>query len=71
MLYEVITGLKVKRILGINFKGTMDFDFLKYRVPAFALSWTIVLIGTGWLVLHHDHIFGIDFVGGDESYNFV
>jgi len=66
VLDVLVDGLKVKRILGINFKGTMDFDFLKYRVPAFALSWTIVLIGTGWLVLHHDHIFGIDFVGGDE-----
>ena len=61
-----VDGLKVNRILGFNMMGETNFDFLKFRIPAFALSWCIVLFGTGWLVFHHDHIFGIDFVGGDE-----
>jgi len=66
VLDVLVDGLKVKHILGLSFKGEANFDFLKYRVPAFAFSWCIVLFGTGWLIFHHDHIFGIDFVGGDE-----
>lgn len=66
VLDVLVDGLGVKRILGFNFMKEPNFDFLKFRVPAFAFSWTIVLIGVGWLVMSHDHMFGIDFVGGDE-----
>ena len=66
VLDVLVDGIKVKRILGLNLIGQTNIDFLKLRVPAFAISWCIVLFGSGWLVFHHDHIFGIDFVGGDE-----
>ncbi|MCG8527813.1 MAG: protein translocase subunit SecD [Opitutales bacterium] len=66
VLDVLVEGLKVKKILGLSIMGASNIDFLKLRVPAFAFSWTVVLIGVGWLVTHHDHIFGIDFVGGDE-----
>ena len=66
VLDVLVDGLKVNRILGLSLMGETNFDFLKFRIPAFAISWCIVLFGTGWLVFHHQHIFGIDFVGGDE-----
>jgi len=40
--------------------------FLKFRGPAFAASWLIVIIGVFGLVSKWDSIFGIDFTGGDE-----
>lgn len=40
--------------------------FLKFRGPAFAASWLIVIIGIFGLVSKWDSIFGIDFTGGDE-----
>jgi SecD/SecF fusion protein len=61
-----VHGLKVKRILGFSLMAANNFNFLKFRIPAFIASWTIVLIGVTHLVLSHEHIFGIDFVGGDE-----
>jgi len=66
VLDVLVDGLGVKRVLGLNIMGETNFDFLKFRIPAFAISWCIVLFGTGWLIFHHEHIFGIDFVGGDE-----
>ncbi|MEQ9823587.1 MAG: protein translocase subunit SecD [Puniceicoccaceae bacterium] len=66
VLDVLVDGIKVKRILGLNLIGRTNIDFLKLRVPAFVISWSIVLFGSGWLVFHHEHIFGIDFVGGDE-----
>lgn len=66
VLEVLVEGLKVNRILGFTLLGNTVFDFMKFRVPAFIVSWCIVLIGFGHLIYSHDHIFGIDFVGGDE-----
>jgi SecD/SecF fusion protein len=62
----LVEFVKVKSILGLSLMRESNFDFLKFRKPAFALSWSIVVIAVGWLVVSHDRIFGIDFVGGDE-----
>lgn len=66
ILEVLVEGLKVNRILGFTLLGNTAFDFMKFRVPAFIVSWSIVLIGFGSLLVSHDRIFGIDFVGGDE-----
>ncbi len=66
ILEVLVEGLKVNRILGFTLLGNTTFDFMKFRVPAFIVSWSIVLIGFGSLLVSHDRIFGIDFVGGDE-----
>ncbi len=66
ILEVLVEGLKVNRILGFTLLGNTAFDFMKFRIPAFLVSWSIVLIGFGHLIYSHDHIFGIDFVGGDE-----
>ena len=43
-------------------------DFMKLAKPAFALSWTIILVGVayGGYRLYHGNLFGVDFVGGDN-----
>ncbi len=56
----------VKKVLGWNLPGPPSFDFLKLRWPAFFTSWAIVATGLVAVYLHWDHLFGIDFVGGDE-----
>jgi SecD/SecF fusion protein len=47
-------------------KTTTEFDFLKYRNPAFLLSWLIVGIGLVSIFKNQDKILGIDFRGGEE-----
>ena len=44
-------------------------DFMKLAKPAFALSWTIIVLGLafgGYRYMHHD-LMGVDFVGGDST----
>ena len=56
----------VSTILGLEMFGEKKFDFFKFRKPAFIASWLLVLIGVISVVIHHDHILGKDFTGGDE-----
>jgi SecD/SecF fusion protein len=41
-------------------------DFLRYSVPAFALSWSLIIAGIGWGIHRGSDVFGVDFVGGDQ-----
>ncbi len=66
LLEILVFKLGVKRVLGWNLPGPPSIDFLKFRKPAFMASWTIVAAGVVAVYLHWDHLFGIDFVGGDE-----
>ncbi|MBC2600747.1 protein translocase subunit SecD [Puniceicoccus vermicola] len=56
----------VKKILGFSLPGPLSVDFLRFRKPAFLVSWLIVACGVFAIWSHWDHLFGIDFVGGDE-----
>jgi SecD/SecF fusion protein len=56
----------VSKILGLEMFGEKEFDFFKFRKPAFIGSWLIVLIGVISIIVHHDNILGKDFTGGDE-----
>jgi SecD/SecF fusion protein len=56
----------VSSILGFEMFGEKQFDFFKFRKPAFIASWLLVLAGVISVVVHHDHILGKDFTGGDE-----
>lgn len=56
----------VSKILGLEMFGEKEFDFFKFRKPAFIGSWLIVLIGVISVIVHHDNILGKDFTGGDE-----
>ncbi len=66
MIDFLIHRAGVKNVLGINLLGETKFDFFKYRKPAFIGSWALVLAGVVSIFIHHDHIMGIDFTGGDE-----
>ena len=51
----------------------MKLDFMKLAKPAFAISWTIIIIGISYGVFVRGHgMFGVDFAGGDQqTYTFV
>ncbi len=62
----LVHRIGVSSILGLEMFGERQFDFFKFRKPAFIASWAIVLIGVISVVIHHDNILGKDFTGGDE-----
>jgi SecD/SecF fusion protein len=55
----------VKKITMRHLIKAIHVDFVKFGVPAFAGSWTIVLLGLGVVFYQGNRIFGIDFSGGD------
>lgn len=66
LLEFLVFRLGVGKVLGWNLPGPAQIDFLKYRKPAFLISWLIVAIGVVAIVSKWDNIFGIDFMGGDQ-----
>jgi|TARA_B110000037_G_scaffold203360_1_gene246356 SecD/SecF fusion protein len=56
----------IKKFPMLSIVNKPKVPFLKFRGPAFATSWLIVIIGVFGLVSKWDSIFGIDFTGGDE-----
>jgi SecD/SecF fusion protein len=62
----LVGGGLVRKIPMLSILKNPNYDFLKYRKPAFIVSWTIVLIGVIGVFIERDTIYGIDFVGGDE-----
>jgi len=68
----LVHRIGVSNVLGLSLMPEKKIDFFKFRKPAFAASWLLVLAGVVSVVLHHDNILGTDFTGGDEmtvSYN--
>lgn len=67
MFLDMLVGSGlVKKLPMISILDNPNYDFLKFRKPAFLVSWTIVLIGVIGVFIKRDTIYGIDFVGGDE-----
>lgn len=62
----LVHRLGVSKVLGLSLFPEKKIDFFKFRKPAFAASWLLVLAGLVSVVLHHDNILGKDFTGGDE-----
>lgn len=56
----------IKKFPMLSVVNKPKVPFLKFRLPAFAASWLIVIIGIIGLVSKWDTVFGIDFTGGDE-----
>ena len=57
----------VKSLPMLHIIRTTKLDFMKLAKPAFALSWTIILIGLAYgLFVRGDGMLGIDFKGGDN-----
>jgi SecD/SecF fusion protein len=42
-------------------------DFMKLAKPAFAVSWILIAIGTGYGFYRGKAVFGVDFLGGDTA----
>ncbi len=66
LLEILVYGGLVKRMLPFGLLTNTHYDFFKYRRPAFAISWLIVLAGISALFMKGDKIYGIDFLGGSE-----
>ena len=67
LLLELLidTGI-MKKFRMLSIVNNPKVPFLNFRLPAFAASWTLVLIGLIAFYVKSDSIFGIDFTGGDE-----
>lgn len=66
LLEIMVYGGFVKRMFRIGWLTNTNYDFFKYRRPAFAVAWLIILAGIVSLVVRGDKIYGIDFLGGAE-----
>ncbi|MEZ5278453.1 MAG: protein translocase subunit SecD [Opitutaceae bacterium] len=67
MLLDLLVGRGwIKKLPMLSILNNPNYDFLKFRKPAFTASWIIVLIGIVGVFVKRDTIYGIDFVGGDE-----
>jgi SecD/SecF fusion protein len=62
----LVHRLGVSKVLGLSLFPERKIDFFRFRKPAFAFSWLLVLAGVFSIVIHHDNILGKDFTGGDE-----
>lgn len=52
-------------------KGT-KIDFMRWALPAFVASWTLIVIGNGYGVARGKGVLGVDFAGGDQqTYTFA
>jgi SecD/SecF fusion protein len=57
----------LKSIKMLHIIKNTRIDFMKLAKPAFAVSWTLILIGIGYGFYRGSELFGIDFVGGDTT----
>jgi SecD/SecF fusion protein len=57
----------LKSVKMLHFFGVTKLDFMKLAKPAFALSWTIIIIGVAYGGYRGRSAFGIDFLGGETS----
>ena len=67
LLLELLIDTDImKKFRMLSIVNNPKVPFLNFRLPAFAASWTLVLIGLIAFYAKSDSIFGIDFTGGDE-----
>ena len=67
LLLELLIDTDImKKFRMLSIVKNPKVPFLNFRLPAFAASWTLVLIGLIAFYVKSDSIFGIDFTGGDE-----
>ena len=55
----------LKRIRMGHILKSIHFDYIRFGLPAFVGSWTIVVLGFGFALYQGNRVFGIDFSGGD------
>jgi SecD/SecF fusion protein len=57
---DMIKSLKMLHVI-----RDTKIDFMKWALPAFTMSWLIILVGLGWGVKRGSDVFGVEFTGGD------
>jgi SecD/SecF fusion protein len=55
---------KLKALPMLHIIKGAHFDFLKWAVPAFALSWLLIIVGLGYGIHRGKEMMGVDFAGG-------
>jgi SecD/SecF fusion protein len=65
--------MKSLRLLQFPFLHNTKFDFMRWAVPAFVLSWTLIIVGNGYGLFYRGHkVLGVDFAGGiQQVYKFT
>jgi SecD/SecF fusion protein len=65
LIFDVLLDknmLKSLRMLHI-IRGT-KIDFMRWAIPAFVVSWSLIVIGNGYGVYRGKDVFGVEFAGG-------
>jgi SecD/SecF fusion protein len=57
----------LKAIPMLHLIRAAKLDFMRWAKPAFAVSWSLILIGVGYGFYRGKAVWGVDFVGGDTS----
>jgi SecD/SecF fusion protein len=62
----------IKSLPMLHIIRDMKLDFMKLAIPAFTVSWLIILIGLGYGLHRGKGMLGVDFAGGDQqTYSFT
>jgi len=57
---DLLKGMKMLHLI----RGS-NIDFLKYAVPAFVASWTLIVVGIGYGFYRGNDVLGVEFAGGN------
>ncbi len=74
VIFDFLIGRNLIKSLKMwHFIRDMKLDFMKLAVPAFTVSWLIIVIGLGYGIFGRGHkMFGVEFAGGDQqTYSFA
>src|ERR1035437_2960329 len=62
----------LKRLKMLHIIRGAKFDFMRWAIPAFIASWTLILIGNGYGLHRGSKVLGVDFAGGvQQIYKFT
>jgi len=56
----------IKSVNMLHLVKGAHYDFMKWAKMAFAISWSIIIVGCGYGAYRGMDVFGVDFVGGDD-----
>jgi SecD/SecF fusion protein len=57
----------LKRLKMLHIIRGAKFDFMRWAMPAFIASWTLILIGNGYGLYRGSKVLGVDFAGGVQQ----
>lgn len=67
LLLEILVDYKIlRKILSVSYFKPANYKFLEKRRMAFVVSGLLLVAGVIGTYVNRDHIYGIDFLGGDE-----